>query len=328
MTSPYQRIFGQKPAIRTLERATATDRLASAYLFEGPSGVGKEKVALALAQAVVGGDDPDLARRIAEGRHPDVRFFRPRDEGARNIAVEFVRNEILPVAQYAPFEGRAAFLIFPEADVSFPAFHPESANALLKTLEEPRPRVHFVLLSERPDRLLPTIQSRCQRIRFARLSAEAIERILERAGIAPEDRTTAAALADGRADRALALATDGLARSLLDLATRIDRTVELGRAGPLVELAEELTKHEHLGLVLETLALYYRDLAAASLGIAVENRLARPSDEGPAVRRTPLPPGEAAARVHAVQELESALERNANAQLALEAFLFRLRSAA
>ena len=115
---------------------------------------------MALATDVVAQGDEQTAKRIAEDKHPDVRVFRPREDGKRNIKVEHLRSEILPLAQYAPFEASATFFIFPQADVSLPDIQPESANALLKTLEEPKRNVHFILLSERSDRLLTTIRSR------------------------------------------------------------------------------------------------------------------------------------------------------------------------
>ncbi|MCA9610760.1 MAG: AAA family ATPase, partial [Myxococcales bacterium] len=206
--SRFAEIEAQPAAIAILEHALESGRVASAYLFEGPSGVGKELAAVALAEAVIGADDKTKAR-IRSGAHPDVQTFRPRDEGKRNIQVTALREQILPVAQFAPFEASAAFLIFPEADVSFPEHPPESANAVLKTLEEPRPGVHFVLTSERPDRLLPTIRSRGQRVRFGRLPADVLDRILAARDVPDEARGPAVALADGRADRAIALAEGG-----------------------------------------------------------------------------------------------------------------------
>ncbi|MFW6067439.1 MAG: AAA family ATPase, partial [Myxococcota bacterium] len=197
--SAFEAILGQPGAVRTLERAVETGRVASAYLFEGPGGVGKRATALELAAALVGAGEPRQRERVRSGRHPDVRIFEPRQEGARNIQVEFLREEVLPFAQFAPFEAPAAFLVFPEADVSFPETHPEAANALLKPLEEPRRGVHFVLTSERPDRLLPTIRSRCQRLRFHRLPRDVLDRILESHGVEAPRREEAVALAGGRA---------------------------------------------------------------------------------------------------------------------------------
>src|SRR5689334_14152350 len=111
-------IRGQNWAVRSLSRAVAAGRLPNAYLFEGPSGVGKRSTALGLAAARLCPDAPGkgcgacgVCKRIPAGLHPDVRCFGPRDEGNRNIQVEFVRNEILKVAQFAPFEAAASFLI-------------------------------------------------------------------------------------------------------------------------------------------------------------------------------------------------------------------------
>ncbi|HEX6243194.1 MAG TPA: DNA polymerase III subunit, partial [Polyangiales bacterium] len=270
-------IRGQNAAVRTLGRALAEDRLPNAYLFEGPSGVGKLRTALALAKARLCPTKPakgclscPVCTRIAAGLHPDVRTFAPRDEGSRNIQVEFVRNEILRVAQYAPFEAGATFLIFPEADVSFPEVHPEAANALLKTLEEPRPNVCFVLISERPERLLTTIRSRCQRLRFGRLPELVLAHVLESQGVPEAQHEAAIALAEGQADRALALAQDGLAAHLLSRALRVEQTLSARQPGRVVQLSEELSKADDCMSVLDMLMLLYRDAAAHALGVSRE----------------------------------------------------------
>jgi DNA polymerase III gamma/tau subunit len=164
MSVLFDEILAQDGPLSTLKRALEKQRVAQAYLFEGPGGVGKEKAALALASTMLCSDDPkgcgrcNTCRRIANNTHPDVRVFRPREEGDRNIQIEFVRETILPFARFAPFEANTALVIFPQADVSFPAQHAEAANALLKTLEEPRENLHFVLLAERPDRLLTSLE--------------------------------------------------------------------------------------------------------------------------------------------------------------------------
>ncbi len=331
MASSFDAVIAQPGAVRTLRRAVERDRVASAYLFEGPSGVGKEKAALALAQAMLCDEAPGAGcgacatcRRIAEGKHPDVRIFGPREEGSRNIQVELLRSEILPFAQYAPFEARAAVLIFPEADVSFPQAHPESANALLKTLEEPRKNVHFVLLAERPDRLLPTIRSRCQSVRFSRLPPPVLERILSEHGVAERERAAAVALSDGRADLALSLAESGTAERVLEHALRIDRCVSSSRPGSLVSVAEDLARSDDLALALDTLATFYRDVAAASLGLGDADLVFRHEAATVRERAATLPPDRAAARVELLRETVDTFERNANKQVALDALLFRL----
>lgn len=321
--NPFEGIEAQETALGILERAVMTDRVASAYLFEGPSGVGKQRTALALAKRVLGAD-ASVARRIDEGTHPDVRIFHPREEGKRNIQVEQLRAEILPFAQYAPFEARAAFLIFPEADVSFPESPPESTNALLKTLEEPRPGVYFVLLSERPDRLLPTIRSRCQRVRFGRLPSAVLDRILAAHGIDEADRAPAIALADGRADRALELAGGGAAE-LLRRALELDEVAERGGPGALVRAAEELAKSEALPSILDALVTFYRDVAAAALGLPDANLAFRHHAAIIRERAERLGAARAADRVESIDEARLALERNANAGVVADALLYDAR---
>ena len=129
-------IHAQPHALSVLTSALDHGRVASSYLFEGPAGVGKQLAALALAKSQLTrlGAGPATMERVASGNHPDVRVFEPRDEGKGNVQVAYLREEILPLAQYAPFEAQATFFIFPRADVSFPETHSGAANALLKTL--------------------------------------------------------------------------------------------------------------------------------------------------------------------------------------------------
>lgn len=320
----FDAVQAQAGAVGILERAVETDRVASAYLFEGPSGVGKHLAARALAEKVIGADEKSRAR-ITAGTHPDVRVFEPRTEGKRNIPVETLRQEILPVAQFAPFEAKAAFLIFPEADVSFPEHPPESANALLKTLEEPRRGVHFILLSERPDRLLPTIRSRCQRVRFGRLPPRVLDAILAAHELDEETRGPAIALADGRADRALALAEGG-ATELLEAALALDEVCTVGKPGEMVRASEQLVRGEaELAVVLEALITFYREVAAAALGLADEKLAFRHRAEVIRERAARVGAREAAARVELIQEALVALERNGNAQIVVDALIYGAR---
>jgi DNA polymerase-3 subunit delta' len=326
-------IRGQNSAVRTLNRAVAEDRLPNAYLFEGPSGVGKQTTAMALAKARLCPDKPrkgclscSICTRISAGLHPDVRIFAPREEGSRNIQVEFVRSEILRIAQYAPFEAPAAFLIFPEADVSFPEAHPEAANALLKTLEEPRPNLCFVLIAERPERLLTTIRSRCQRLRFGRLPELVLAHVLESQGVPEAQHEAAIALAEGQADRALALIKDGMAAHLLGRALRVEQTLASKQTGRLVQLSEELSKADDCTAVLEMLTLVYRDVAARALHAPHES-LRLPSAEaevGALAAR--IGPRKAAENVQKLAELPELMARNANLQITLDHLLMSLHA--
>ena len=310
-------VAAQDQALALLRRALTTDRLGQAYLFVGPAGVGKQLTALALARAALcearGADACERCescRRISEGVHPDVRVFAPRDEGKRNLPVDYVRSEILPFAKFAPFEASRAFVIFPEADVSFPVEHPEAATARLKTLEEPRARVCFVRTSERPDRLLPTSRSRCQRVRFARLPTETVQRLLMQRGMDEATARTAAGLSGGRMDRALLLCDGERARELLESALRIDELLAERRSAGLLEVAEGLAKNEDRAL-----------LAVSGLGLPDEALAFAHERARIAEVAARVTPSVAARRVQALLELDEQLAVNANPELALDGLL-------
>lgn len=320
---PLSEVRAQDHAVGILRGALARDKLAGAYLFEGPRGVGKTLAARALARTVLLRDasaPEEINRRILASAHPDVRVFPPRDEGDRNLQVAVVRSEILPIVQFAPFESKHAFLIFPEADVSFPEAHPEAANAMLKTIEEPRPGVHFILLAERPDRLLATIRSRCQRVRFSRLPDEIVEDILVAAGTPESERRAAIALAAGSADLAIELA--GTADALLGLALRADEAAASRRAGAIVLAAEEVARFEPVDRALDALTMYYRDVAAAALG-RPDSALAFRHRAGEIRSRAEsLGAARAARAAELLRELDDQLEQNnANREIAIGAVL-------
>ena len=152
--------------------------------------------------------------------------------------------------------------------------------------------------------------------------------ILEAEAIPAQARRAAAALAEGRADRAIELARDGKAEQMLDLARHIDAVTKAGKAAEILDLGEELARSNDLSLTLETLARLYRDQAAATLGLSERVRaFDSPAGETGADRGGPSA-REAAERVSLVQRAGDSLERNANRQIALDALLFQLRTGA
>ncbi len=315
-------IIGQEEALSVLERALTQNRWPGTYLFVGPSGVGKERIALQLAISSIG---EAAEKRIRAGNHPDVRIFRPRDDGRRNLKVQTVREEILPHAISAPFEAQRSFIILPEVDVSLPLSAPAAANALLKTLEEPRAGVTFILLSERPERLLPTIRSRSQLVRFERLNDVELRELLEREGIAEgPERDAAIALSRGRADRAIGLATDGLGESLFALAKEVDAAAAGNRPRKLLDAADTLANHEHGELALECLQTYFRDLTVLAAG--GDSSMTRFQAPSMVARAQSEPAAAFAARGAMIEDTRRELEANAQPLLAMERLVFRLRS--
>ena len=171
-----------------------------AYLFRGPRGAGKRAAARAFAAEILatGADDPDDARRRAlldPSPHPDLVWLTPR--GAQHL-VEEVRERVIRAAVYRPFEGAKRVFVIEAAE----ALRDESQNALLKTLEEPPPYAHILLLTSEPEILLETIASRCQPVDFAPLSAEVLEAELAAESAAPAELAAAARLGAGDLERA------------------------------------------------------------------------------------------------------------------------------
>jgi len=166
---------GHRRNVELLQRSVSRDTLPPSLIFAGPPGVGKRATAVALAQALNCLDpenDTDgscrQCARIARGVHPDVLIVEPGDNGS--IKVEQVREAVDRTA-FRPFEGRRRVVIIDEADALVSA----AQNALLKTLEEPPSSAVFVLVTSRPDMLLPTVLSRCVRLTFAGGSASNVD---------------------------------------------------------------------------------------------------------------------------------------------------------
>jgi DNA polymerase III subunit delta' len=162
---------GHRRLAGLLARSVRRDALPPSLIFSGPAGSGMRDMATALAQALnclSPADDGDArdacgvctaCRRIARGVHPDVVAVVPDDKGRVNV--EHIRDVIEAVG-FRPFEGRRRVVIIDEADTMLAP----AQSALLKVLEEPPPSSIFVLVTTRPDMLLPTVHSRCPRLRF------------------------------------------------------------------------------------------------------------------------------------------------------------------
>ena len=226
-------LVGQERAVETLRRAT--ERPSHAYLLVGPRGSGVEAAARDFAALLIGvGDDERGLRLVQRGVHPDVVEFAPGGPSYR--VKEDVRDTILPEAARAPIEAEKRVLILFEAE-RLRGNQNESANAMLKTIEEPPPRTIVLLVTAVADDLLPTIRSRCQRIDFDPVGDDALRAALEREGISAEIASTAAALAGGQLARARALAGSlaPLRAAFAGAPTRVD-----GTGATAFALAEEL----------------------------------------------------------------------------------------
>ena len=346
----FEKVSEQSEAKRLL-RAALADGPAHAYLFHGPPGVGKRRLATAFAAELLG-----ETARVERGSHPDLYVLEPLGDQIRIDAIRELRHDL----HMRPFEAdRRVYLIF-----GAHAMNEEAADALLKDLEEPPSYAVIVLGADELGSLPETIRSRCQPVPFRRLSERTVrEAIVAQAPDLPADEATAIArVAAGRLDRAALLLDDAaakrrierlrLARSAylspeFDAAAAAELVVAGSRARAKqareateaglegLELTERETEQrlrraargaerEELLAALEELAAWYRDLVAFAAGAetAVHCDHTHELREDASVER--LAGAEQAAEL-AREAWRNFAEFNVNAPLALEALFVRLR---
>ncbi len=329
----FRDLINQEHAQIVLRRALRSGRVSHAYLFVGPSQVGRWATARAFAQALLcatGGDDACGAclacRKVAAGTHPDFRVLAPgrSETGAerRAVGIDQIRD-LKRDASYPPYEGRWKIFIVEEAD----AMHAEAANSLLKVLEEPSPGIVIILLAESPEAVFPTLVSRAQVVRFSFVSLpEIAQALVERAGVPAERARYLAALSGGRVGLALAAAAAGeepftRREEVLEMLEAIDRGDVVAR----LDIAEAVARQkDEVEGWLDIAELWYRDLLvwqqthdpALLVNLDSHARIAewagRASGEG--LRRA----------VEAIEEAKSHLQRNLNPRLVLESLCIRL----
>lgn len=297
----WEDIIAQTRVKEVLKRGLVQNRVPHAYLFFGPYGVGKRATALELSKALQckegNASDPcdecTNCSRIGRMMHPDVRFFfpAPSDTPESDIAdrtarlgqnpyetldfvrrptskggskqvrypIAFIHEQVRPIVDYKAFEGQYKVVVIVGAE----ALSEQTANAFLKILEEPSDRTVFVLITGRPDRLLPTILSRCQPVRFDPLPAETIEtELISRAGLTADVAGPLARLADGSFSVALDLIQDEQAREFRGGLLPFMRSVYVNDTFDVLDQVDRLSKMslEQVKLFLTLLLGWIRDL--------------------------------------------------------------------
>ncbi len=348
---PFCDLIGQARAIRFLHRALMTGRIAHAYLFTGPAGVGKRSAALAFAQALnceigtryappthpspsegggagreceVRGAELDdgcgncrVCRNIANGRHPDVQLIEP--DGA-TVKIEQIRA-LEADAVLAPYEAKWKVFILDKAE----RMTEQAANAILKTLEEPSSGTVFILLTSTVSALLPTIVSRCQTVTFSPLPNGQIEALLIEKGIEPSRARLIASLSQGSIERALSPEVASLSATRDLLLEGLGRGLQDGPAA-IVELAEKLVKdREKLQQQLEILSAWFRDLMVAKASGRKDWLVNDDRGEEIARKVDSLPLDVILDGLRAIHAAMDNLTRNANPRLSMEDLLLRLR---
>jgi DNA polymerase-3 subunit delta' len=350
----FDSVVDQKRPKGVLQGALERGTLASAYLFWGPRGVGKLALALELAKAVNCQEDGALpcdlcsaCRRIGGLSHPDVSltfptpknikpddhrekqrqrvanlYHNPRFKESDAIHIDTIRD-IEMEANYKPYEGRKKVFILTDAErMTLPA-----ANALLKTLEEPPPNVLFILTAVQRNKLPATVLSRCQQIRFVRLTGAEVACFLEEnLGANPQRSLLTSRLAQGNLGRAIALLQEDVQRRRSET-LKILTTALYGDLLAVINMAEGLGRSRDRSISeenLETLQVWYRDLLLLLEGKeeSLINQDLKPQLEEMAnqcdwagVQRS----------LRSIQEARNALMANVNLELTWMVLLFKLR---
>src|SRR4051794_12114806 len=354
---PFRDVVGHARVIQLLSRSAAGGTLPPSLLFAGPAGIGKRLIAVAVAQALnclttrnaqiptpdsrrderIPNPEPRIpsfdscgtcaaCTRIARRMHPDVLIVEPGDNGS--IKIDQVRD-IIDRAAYRPFEGRRRVVIVDEADALVPA----AQNALLKTLEEPPSSSVFILVSARPDALLPTVLSRCPQLRFRPLSPDEIAQVLVKQGRTEAEAHAVASTANGSVAQALEASAGELVEAR-DVAHRVLAHVSANdNAARRLESAKDLLAKTGAGGApdrgqlsshLRAMASLLRDVEV--LATEADDRVLANPDVRPALERlTPAYRGPRGVRAfEAVDRALVALERNAGVKLVADWLVLQL----
>ena len=301
---PAWRTRGHPAALASVARAVAARTPPQSLLIVGPEGAGKTTLALDLAAGLLCAEDDPAARpcgrctscrKVAHGNHPDLHRLAPQGAG-RAIRIGAQTNpdpgtarSLIHELAFAPMEGAFRVAVVEGAS----RMNQEAQNALLKTLEEPPPGSCLILCADDEEALLPTVRSRCARLRIGRVPRADVAAILGESGLADPARASAIArIADGRPGRAIAFARapeamlgrDRIARELLDLADA-GPEARLAAARGLIAAADDVESaiESAMGSAIERpmAADGARDGLEPASAAARRTRPARGSDAGP-----------------------------------------------
>jgi len=288
----WSHVVGHREVIERLCRAAQRDRLAGAYLFVGPAGVGKHTTACEFAKALlcegsaarahpptVEACDECPACRLVDARtHPDLMLVAKRPDKNELILDQFLGKEdkrgregLCHDIALKPFRATRKVAIIDDADL----FNEEGANALLKTLEEPPPRSVIILVGTMEQRQLPTIRSRVQTIRFGQLATEEVREVLRRVSLDVEPAALDRAIeaAQGSVSLAMALTDPHVAsfrQQLLDQLASLDPTdggfPEAMNSFVERDKAENPVKRARLRFAADLAIEFYRALTVSLAG--------------------------------------------------------------
>lgn len=318
----YGQISGHEKKIELLKGSVLNSRIAHAYLFHGIDGVGKKTVARNFAKAVncleCGPDACDRCLsclKVDHGNHPDVVSVEPDGQFIRIREIRDIQSQM----RFAPLEGRARVFIIRCAE----RMNGATANALLKTLEEPSRNNILILISSRAHQMPATILSRCQRLRFDPLPAGVVAEFLEReGGLDREEATVLAASSGGSIGKALEMKEGAYVALKNDV---IDRFAAVKDPLDFFSFLSEFGRDREDAIRrLDVLLTWHRDLLYCREGGDPERLIHRDRADRLREKAAESPGNGILASIQTISRTRRAIEQNANMQLALENMMFRL----
>ncbi len=318
----FDQILGHEHQKEVLRRGLASGRIAHAYLFSGPEGIGKRLMAMALARAIVcleqrGCGHCQACRKIDHQNHPDLHILEP--DGS-SIKIEQVRGFQRELT-LKPLEAQRKICLIEQAETMTVG----AANALLKTLEEPRGDSLLILLSAQPNRLLATIRSRCQHLPFSRHPNSRIQAELEKQlGIDATESHILAALSEGSFKKAFGKDRDLYfirRQELLKTLTGLSS----GSILPILDFAEQLAADKTVLVeILEIFQAFYRDVLMVLEGRGDEDLVNLDLRQKVQRVASKVNREDILGKLEALVNTRRHIERNVNRQLALEVLLLKL----
>jgi DNA polymerase-3 subunit delta' len=315
---PFNDILGQSRPITIMQRMLGSGKIPHAFLFSGAAGIGKHTTALAFASAlncVQPGTDFCgtclSCKKIRNNTHPDIMLIGPEKN---IIKIDQIRDLQQNMA-FSPLEAAWRVVIIDQAET----MNKETANCLLKTLEEPPAATVLILVAHGTSKLLPTVLSRCQKIVFAPLSKHDLQKLLENEGIPEEHALRIVAHAHGSIQRARLLLESSLTDDFNRLATML---VEPCSVEQTLELAGTLSKTpERISTLLILLLEWLRDVALCRNGADPGYFYNAGQSEDVTRAAQQIEPNRLDNKIAQVLQLMNAQQMNANMQLGLESLL-------
>jgi DNA polymerase-3 subunit delta' len=330
---PFQQIIGHQRPIKWLQTAVETNHLGHSYLFHGEPAIGKRYTAMALTQFLhcehpQVHSTPDACgacracHQIEQAIHPDCIIIQPEDGQKQNpkIKIDQIRA-IEHLVIYRPLVGSHKVCLIDEADT----MTIEAANALLKTLEDPPDHCLFLLISSRPEHLLPTIRSRCIALRFSPLPTHGVNQFLQQhTALKPSDANLVSTFSEGRLGQALHQDPEELKIKLRQYWALLFGE-HMTSAPQVFDISESLVKSNQIPEAIYWFQQGLRDLLLLSLDESNAPRFY--CDQEPALRQLAqrITPSAIVELSQELNQLERGHQRNLNMQIGLEQFFFHLQ---